>query len=188
MSGVNRACGFTLPQVRGGVEELGRQPLLPGRDEPGVRGEFRHDGVGGRQRRPHREPHESPAQVGAFLTNAALKGLSCDRGRCRGAAVPRRTALPARPAEPCRLGPGERRVFFEDMELEEAMAICQAFIDNGEPSVINVEKSEEFTAAFRSDLTREQDANASAVILNPKDVDIFRNPRRLILLLCQASG
>ena len=65
--------------------------------------------------------------------------------------------------------PGERRVFFEDMELEEAMAICQDFIDNGEPSVINVEKSEEFTAAFRSDLTREQDANASAVILNPKD-------------------
>ena len=65
--------------------------------------------------------------------------------------------------------PGERRVFFEDMELEEAMAICQASIDNGRASVINVEQSEEFTATFRSELKREQDADASAVILNPKE-------------------
>jgi len=65
--------------------------------------------------------------------------------------------------------PGERRIFFEDMELEEAMSICQGRIDNGEPSIINVEESEEFTATFRSELTREQDADASAVILNPKD-------------------
>jgi len=65
--------------------------------------------------------------------------------------------------------PGERIIFFDDMELSEAMAICQDPIDNGEPSVINVEKSEEFTAAFRAELSREQDATSSAVILNPKD-------------------
>ena len=65
--------------------------------------------------------------------------------------------------------PGERRIFFDDMELEEAMDIYQASIDAGEPSVINVEQSEEFTAAFRSELAREQDADASAVILNPKE-------------------
>ena len=65
--------------------------------------------------------------------------------------------------------PGERRIFFDGMELEDAMAVCQASIDAGEPSVINVEQSEEFTAAFRARLTREQDANASAVILNPKE-------------------
>jgi len=62
---------------------------------------------------------------------------------------------------------GERRVFFDDMELEEAMSICQELIDEGEPSIINVEQSEEFTASFRSE--RERDANASAVILNPKE-------------------
>ncbi len=65
--------------------------------------------------------------------------------------------------------PGERKIFFEDTELEDAVSICQGFIDNGQPSVINVEKSEEFTAAFRAELQREQDANASAVILNPKE-------------------
>ena len=63
--------------------------------------------------------------------------------------------------------PGKRIIFFEDMELEEARAICQEFIDGGEPSIINVEESEEFTATFRSE--RERDANASAVILNPKE-------------------
>ena len=62
---------------------------------------------------------------------------------------------------------GERRVFFQDMELQEAISICQGFIDNGDPSVINTEESEEFTATFRTE--READANASAVILNPKD-------------------
>ena len=65
--------------------------------------------------------------------------------------------------------PGKQRIFFDDTELEEAMSICQAFIDDGDPSVINVEQSEEFTAAFRAELRREQDANASAVVLNPKE-------------------
>ena len=63
--------------------------------------------------------------------------------------------------------PGERKVFFEDMELEEAISICQGFIDNGDPSVINPEAREAFTAPFRTE--RAADANASAVILNPKD-------------------
>ena len=63
--------------------------------------------------------------------------------------------------------PGERRVFFQDMELEEALSICQASIDAGALSVINVEESEKFTATFRTE--READASACAVILNPKD-------------------
>jgi len=63
--------------------------------------------------------------------------------------------------------PGKRIIFFDDMELEEARSICQEFIDGGEPSIINVEESEEFTAIFRTE--RDADASASAVILNPKE-------------------
>ena len=63
--------------------------------------------------------------------------------------------------------PGKRIIFFQDMELEEAITICQGDIEAGEPSVINIEESEEFTALFRTE--READASACAVILNPKE-------------------
>ena len=62
---------------------------------------------------------------------------------------------------------GRRVIFYSEMELADAMAIAQSDIDNGEPSVINVERSEELTTAIRSE--RERDAEASAVVLNPKN-------------------
>lgn len=58
-------------------------------------------------------------------------------------------------------------MFFPEMELADAMSIYQQQLDQGEPSVINVERSEELTTAIRSE--RERDAEASAVVLNPKN-------------------